>query len=404
MKKNGFAPFGFLFIFFFMFLTFVMSASITYAADTDKTIWTWDVYVIPPDSGWESDYGVSVERALKWHEAEVSDSGNGIQGHDLNFILLPPLTEDSAASFSLPPAPHPVAVFSFASDIVDKILVNRVTSLPLLLAGGETVFFFERSKRVLPNVFALDLFRDFRSGVFADYAAKTMSKSPGARIGVLGARFTLHEEREAGICSDLLRKYGFMPLPFWSDASVTDAFGMVENEIKGYSNGVLISAIGSMGTKEVWRGIMGHRSPYQIWYMGSPDRSFLSCRGMIFTDQNMYLEERGGFENVKREFWTTRTLAVTNKTGAGRANALAVWLIKSLEKIPDAIKREDADRGVLLALLAEAKDIPFGNQTLNIDRYTHRPEKRRVSILEVRNKIFAVLDTMDANGLRYIDE
>ncbi|GHV37742.1 hypothetical protein FACS1894187_15300 [Synergistales bacterium] len=396
MKKIGFAPLRFLFI----FLIIAVSAPITYAADT--SLWTWDVYVIPPDGGWESEYGVSIERTLKWHEAEVSDSGNGIQGHDLRFLLLPALNEDSAKEFSAPPALHPVAILSFASDIVNKILAYRVTSLPLLIAGGETVFFFERDTRVLPNVFALDLFRDFRSGAFADYADKTIAKR--SRVGVIGARFTLHEEREAKLCSDRLEELGFMPLPFWSDASVTDAFGMVEQEIKSYSNGVLISAIGSMGTKEIWRGIMGHKSPYQIWYIGSPDRSFLSCRGMIFADQNMYLEERGGFENLKRELWAKRALSVTDKTGAGRANALAVWLIESLKKIPDAIKREDADRGVLLALLADMKNIPFGNQILNIDRYTHRPEKRRASILEVRNKTFAVLNTVDAVGPRYIDK
>ncbi|GHV45598.1 hypothetical protein FACS1894204_05140 [Synergistales bacterium] len=388
------------FTLFILFLIISANASAARAADT--ALWTWDIYVIPPDSGWDSDYGVSVEKTLKWHEAEVSDSGNGIQGHDLNFVLLPPLNEDSAKVFSVPPAPHPVAILSFASDVVDKILADRVTSLPLLLAGGETVFFFEREARVLPNVFALDLFRDFRSGVFADYAVKTMTKK--SRVGILGARFTLHEEREAKVCSDRLTEAGFMPLPFWSDASVTDAFGMVEQEIKSYSNGVLISAIGSMGTKEIWRGIMGYKSPYQIWYIGSPDRSFLSCRGMLFADQNMYLEERGGFENLKRELWATRVVPVKDKTGAGRANALAVWLIKSLKELPDAIKRQDVDRGALLALLAEMKDIPFGNQILNVDRYTHRPDKRRVSILEVRNKTFAVLDTMDAAGLRYVDE
>jgi hypothetical protein len=296
---------------------------------------------------------------------------------------------------------------SFASNPVDRELAGRVagSGLPLLLAGGEGVFPFEGGK-VIPHLFALDLFRDYRCRAFMDYASKIAEKN--SRLGVIGARFTLNEEREAKICFDLLSRAGFMPMPYWVDASVTDSFGMVEQEIVEYSNGILISHIGSMGAREIWRGIMGRQSPYRIWYGGTPDKSFLSCKGMIFADQNMYLDARGGFEQLKRDLWSSRTLSATDKVAAGRANALTLWLIQSLRALPaqssgvsGALER--IDRGALFSLLAEARGISFGNQALNIDRETHRPEKRRVCILEIRDRSFFVLDTLDVRGLKYYD-
>jgi hypothetical protein len=361
--------------------------------------------VIPPDEGWQSEKGISIQKALQWHEAEISESGDGIRGRDLRFVFLPPLTEDSARSFSLPPAPRAVAVMSFASNHVDRELAGRaagsklsLSGLPLLLAGGEGVPLSERGRPV-PYLFALDLFRDYRCRAFLDYASKIAEKD--SRLGVIGARFTLNEEREAKICFDLFSAAGFMPMPYWVDASVTDSFGMVEQEIVDYSNGILISYIGSMGAKEIWRGIMGHQSPYRIWYGGAPDKTFLSYKGMIFADQNMYLDERGGFERLKRDLWSTRAMAAPDKVAAGRASALALWLIQALKALPGSGALENFDKNALLSLLAEARDIPFGVQTLNIDRDTHRPAERLVFILEVRGRNFFILDTLAVRGLKY---
>jgi hypothetical protein len=385
----------------FLFL-FFLPGHPAFCAEADASLWTWEVLVIPPDEGWQSEKGVSVQRALQWHEAEISESGDGIRGHDLRFVFLPPLTEDSARNFVLPSAPRAVAVMSFASDPVDRELAGRVTQSggpPLLLAGGEGVFPFAQG-RPAPGLFALDLFRDYRCRAFSDYASKIAGKD--SRLGIIAARFTLNEEREAKIHFDLLAEAGFMPMPYWVDASVTDSFGMVEQEIVEYSNGILISCIGSMGAKEIWRGIMGHQSPYRIWYGGAPDRSFLSFRGMIFADQNMYLDARGGFEQLKRDLWSSRALSAPDKVAAGRANALAFWLTQALRALPgDA---DQAVRSALPSLLAETRDIPFGGQTLHIDRNTHRPEKRRVYIMEIRNRSFFVLDSLDVQGLKYLGD
>ena len=101
---------------------------------------------------------------------------------------------------------------SFASNPVDRSLISRVagSGLPFLMAGGEGVSLLEQGRPV-PWLFALDLFRDYRCQAFSDYASKIAEKD--ARLGIIGARFTLNEEREAKIYFDLLSEAGFMPMP-----------------------------------------------------------------------------------------------------------------------------------------------------------------------------------------------
>ena len=125
---------------------------------------------------------------------------------------------------------------------------------------------------------------------------------------------------------------------------------------------------------------------------------------MYFADQNIYLEERGDFERLKRELWVTRVMAVPDKVAAGRANALAFWLIEALAALPRETDWANwRNKEALFNSLGNVRGIPFGKQTLDIDSETHRPAFRQVHILQVRNRSFFVLDTLDVNGLKYFD-
>ncbi|MDR2522934.1 MAG: hypothetical protein LBC93_04455 [Synergistaceae bacterium] len=366
----------------------------------DQSAWTWKVLVVPPDEGWESAVGESVHRILLWRQDEISKSGEGILGHDIEFVLLPATDEDAVLGYSLPIDARTVAVMSFASYSVDKRLITLAagSGVPLLLAGGENVSLFEQD-RLLPYAFALDLYRDYRTTAFAGYAAKTLR--PESRLGVMGARFTLNEEREAKICYDLFSAAGFKPMPYWVDASVSDTFSMVEQEIKEASDGVLISYAGSMAAKEIWRGIMGRRSPYRIWYGSAPDKSFLSFKGVLFADQNAFLDGRGGFDALRRELWSQRAASLSDRVAAGRANALVFWLIEAMKTLPRETER--IPKGVLFPKLEAVTGIPFGDQTLDADVRTHRPKRRRTFIFEVRNRSFFLLDTAETDGQPYAD-
>ena len=367
-------------------------------AQQDKG-WTWKVLVVAPVGGWEGSAGRSVRSALSWHEAEIDESGTGVRGHDLRFVYLPPMDEGSAAAASLPADKHTVAILSFATPEVDRILIGRVATLgiPLMLAGGEEISFHQTGGKLLPFVFGLDLFRDYRSEALAAYAVKTLT--PQAHLALMGSRFTVNQEREAKLCQSLLLDADFMPMPYWVDASVTDTFALLAEEVESSGQGVLVAFMGNMASKEMWRTFMRTLTPWRLWHCGRPDESFLSFQGMVFADQNLFLEKHGGFQDLKRRLWNTRTLQAPDSVAAGRADALAQWLIQGLSALPGPL--ESLDRPALLDRLGRAERIPFGNQVLDVNPELHRPRHRQVYILEIQGREYFLLDTLLTQGPAY---
>ena len=367
-------------------------------AQQDKG-WTWKVLVVAPVGGWESNAGRSVRSALSWHEAEIDESGTGVRGHDLRFVYLPPMDEGSAAAASLPADKHTVALLSFAAPEVDRILIGRAATLgvPLMLAGGEDVSFHRADGRLLPFVFGLDLFRDYRSEALAAYAVKTLT--PQDHLALMGSRFTVHQEREAKLCQSLLLDAGFMPMPYWVDASVTDTFALLAEEVESSGQGVLVAFMGNMAAKEMWRTFMRTFTPWRLWHCGRPEESFLSFHGMVFADQNLFLEKHGGFQELKRRLWNTRTLQVPDSVAAGRADTLAQWLLQGLNALPGPL--ESLDRPALLDRLRRVERIPFGNQVLDVNPELQRPRRRQVYILEIRDREYFLLDTLSIQGPAY---
>lgn len=393
-------PMKFFSIFAAFFLLFSAGWGVegTAWAQQDKD-WTWKVLVVAPEGGWEDNVGRSIRAALSWHEAEIDESGKGVRGHDLRFVYLPPMDEGSTATAPLPVDKYTVALLSFAAPEVDRILIGRAAALgiPLMLANGEDVSFHRADGRLLPFVFGLDLFRDYRSEALAAYAVETLTSQD--RLALMGSRFTVHQEREAKLCQSLLFDAGFMPMPYWVDASVTDTFALLAEEVESSGQGVLVAFMGNMASKEMWRTFMRTLTPWRLWHCGRPDESFLSFHGMVFADQNLFLEKHGGFQELKRHLWNTRTLQVPDSVAAGRADALAQWLIQGLSALPGPL--ESLDRPALLDRLGRAERIPFGNQVLDVNPELHRPRRRQVYILEIRDRGYLLLKTLSTQGPAY---
>ncbi|MCR4818296.1 MAG: hypothetical protein K5841_05000 [Fretibacterium sp.] len=360
--------------------------------------WLWNVLVIPPRDGWETDVGKSIATVLSWHELEIGESGYGTGGHDVRFNLLPPMDEDSVLKAPLPVDEKTAAVMSFAAPEVDRALIARMakTGVPILLSGGEEVL-FDKGTGPARNVFALDLYRDYRCPAFALYAAKTVT--PEAHLALIASRFAVNQEREAKITYGFLDEAGFMPLPFWVDASTRNTFDMVSQEIESSADGVMLSFLGNMGSREMWRSFMRLNTKWRLWNCSSPDESYLSSRGMIFADQNLFLKEHGGFMGLKHRIWTTRAMHISDIVAAGRANALAELLKRGIDALPQPI--DVLDRSALLQSLETVQGIPFGLQTLDIVPETHRPRTRQVYITEVSNGAYVLLETLPVTGLVY---
>lgn len=367
--------------------------------------WEWNVLVIPPLSGWESEPGKSVSTALSWCEREISESSNGIGGHDVKFTKINISGDaDIMRDVRLNIDSHTIAIMSFAlSQEADRILVARLAGreIPLMIAGGENVL-IDRGGHPAANIFALDLYRDYRCFAFTEYAGRIFANDHEKRIALAASRFTVNQEREAKICYAMLDNAGFMPMPYWADASVHDTFKMMSEEIESYEGekaGVVISFMGGMGAREIWRNFMRLRSSWRLWNVSEPDSTYLSCRGMIFADQNVLLDSLGGFIEIKRLLWRTRAMRVDDSVAAGRAIALYEWLKRAVDIMPQPV--DDMPRAVLLRNLSQAQEIPFGNQVLNISPSLHRPYQRNVYIVEVRNREYSNLDVVNARGLVY---
>lgn len=363
--------------------------------------WVWNVLVVPPSNGWDNEPGKSIKTALTWCEREVSESSNGIGGHDVRFVLIPE-SEDLPSRNSVN-NPHTVAVMSFThSTEADKILVAHFagTNVPLMLAGGESVL-IDRGGRPVSNIFALDMYRDYRCQAFTEYAKRIYTREK--RIALAASRFTVNQEREAKICYALLDSEGFMPMPYWTDASARDSYYMMSEEIESFEGeqaGVVISFMGSMGAREIWRNFMRLRTNWRLWNVSEPDEMYLSCRGMIFADQNILLRTLGGFIETRRMLWRTRAMAVADTVAAGRAIALYEWLKRAVDVMPQPV--DDMPRGMLLQNLGRVQGIPFGNQTLNISPNLHRPSARNVYIVEIRDREYSELDTVNTRALAYV--
>ena len=393
-----------IFAVFVIFLCFINHNS-AFCAQSQNHDWVWNVLVIPPLSGWDSEPGKSISTALAWCEKEISESSSGIGGHDVKFVLVPLSgSEDiSMRDINLTFDDHTIAVMSFThSPEADRILVLRMAGgeIPLILAGGENVL-IDYNGRPIRNIFALDLFRDYRCPAFVQYAKEIYGRDK--RIALAASRFTVNQEREAKICYNLLDKAGFMPMPYWTDSSVRDSYAMMSEEIEsfeGEKSGVVISFMGSMGAREIWRNFMRIRTAWRLWNCAEPEKIYLSCRGMIFADQNVKLEKLGGFIETKRQLWRTRAMQVDDIVSAGRAITLYEWLKGAVDLMPQPVDK--MPRIELLRNLSRVQNIPFGNQVLNISPALHRPSARNICIVEVRNREFQDIDVVTAAGLPYV--
>ena len=366
----------------------------SYAAASNE--WTLKIFVIPPDSGWESEEGRSIKATLTWFEKEINNDPDGLLDNDIAFVYMErPITGETVVrDASVIINSKCIAALNFASDTINSLLVPLLGHgrIPVLLSHGEEVWLMDGALPY-PYVFALQLFRDYRTVALAEYAKKVFVPSYNSRIAIVASRFSLHEEREAKICENIFSNTPFPAISFWTDSSTFNTFRLLEAEIKSESAGILFCYVGSMATREIWHGVRGLESQFQIWYPGAPNELFTSYNGIVFADQSMKDIEEGVFINLKRKLWVSRTIDVKDEAAAGNAYALVSWLFEAIKKG----KRVDPE--ALIFFLANTEKIPFGNQTLNISSKTHRPEYRSVYIMRLFNKNYNLVDILKIKGL-----
>lgn len=393
MKKIG----GFL----FLLVSLLFSFSPVFAAPGDLVIgvedgWIWQVVILPPFGGWESEKGVSALGAVRYAEWKVKDSAEGVAGRDIRFLKEPPVTEENVAERVASWKARKIsAVLSFrGGEDIALLRAHIGREGPVFLSAfGEDGDLYE-SGVVLPMMFALDLFKDFRIEAFFEYAKKNLKN--GAVVAVLGDKLDPALERYARNLGDKLASGGFSVRRFWIPGAGNDSFWMIESEAMAEGAEVFVSWAGSMVVRDVWRGTRRKEGAFRIWYGGEPKLSLLSFDGILMADQGEPVRTDHAFITLGREIWKRNKTSVQEPGMAGRAYTACQWIFEGFRKAgsPDVPSLAAAMRSVVA--------LPFGSRIISINPATHRPFERETAFLEVKDHCFHSVDIFPVKDPGYL--
>ena len=359
--------------------------------------WIWQVALLPPEEGWESDAGRSALGAVRYAERKVKESPDGVSGRDIRFHQEGALDEVSAAARVEDWRKRGIsAVLSFGRG-------REVASLRPFLGDAGPVFLsaFGEEANIyngegVPDrmLFALDLFRDFRITAFAAYA-ETLFPS-GSVLAILGDKLDPALERYSRNLGDMFFDKGFLVAHFWIPGGGMDSFRMIESEAIASDAKALVSWAGSMVVRDVWRGTRRKSGAFEIWYGGAPQPILLSFNGIVTADQEYPVRIDPALKSLGREIWRRHNITVKDTAIAGRAYAACQWLFDAFQRAGSPVP------AALAGTMPLAEGLVFGSQTLSINPATHRPAERAVAFMIVEGREFHPVDTLLVRGPDYL--
>ena len=388
-------------VFLVLFLLFV-SVLPAFSAPRDLTVgvedgWIWQVALLPPEDGWESDAGRSALGAVRYAERKVQESPDGVSGRDIRFHQEEALVESSAAERVEDWRKRGIsAVLSFAGGREIAFLRSYLGKAgPVFLSAfGEVANIYNSEGVPDQMLFALDLFRDFRIAAFTAYAVELFPS--GSVLAVLGDKLDPALERYSRNLGDMFSDRGFLVAHFWIPGGGMDSFRMIESEAIASGAKALVSWAGSMVVRDVWRSVRRKSGAFEIWYGGAPQPLLLSFNGIVTADQDYPVRTDAALKSLGRDIWRRHNITVKDTAIAGRAYAACQWLF-------DAFKRAGSPVPAALAgMLPLAEGIAFGSQTLSINPATHRPAERAVAFMIVEEREFHPLHTLLVRGSDYL--
>lgn len=358
--------------------------------------WIWQVAVLPPPDGWESERGKSSLGAVRYAEWKVKDSADGVAGRDIRFLKEPPLSRDNAEERVARWRENGIAAVLSLGGSEDISLLRPLLgrSGPVFLSAYGEGSDIGEGGVPLPMMFALDLYRDFRIAAFAEYARRSLDRGTG--VAILGDRFDPSLERFARNLGDMLSSSGYPVSHFWLPGAGPDSFRMIESEAISEGASVLVSWVGSMVVRDVWRAVRRKEGAFRIWYGGEPRPLLLSFNGIIAADQDVPLGRDRAFVTLGREIWRRTRTVVKDESSAGRAYAACGWIF-------EGFRRAGSKDPVPLAKAMESvSGIALGSSTFSVNPATHRPFARETAILEVENRAFRPVDFFQVTDPGYL--
>lgn len=344
--------------------------------------WIWQVAVLPPSEGWESDEGKSALGAIRYAEWKVKDSAEGVAGRDIRFLKEEPLTAENASDRVALWRKNKISAVLSLGGAYDLELLCPLAGVagPVVLSSWGEEEDICSDGVPLPMVFALDLARDFRVAAFREFGHRSLS--PGTAVAILGDNFDPVLSGFANDLGDGLASLGLRAAHFWLSGSGQDSFRMIESEVIAEGAPVLVTWVGSMVVREIWQAVKRRNDAFTIWYGGKPKKLLLSFDGVMAADQEVPLSQDGSLQSLAREIWANNKTVVKDKSAAARAYSACQWIFQGFQGA------ESPDPPHLAKALEKASNFPLGAASLAANPDTHRPFIRDVAILEVKSRSF----------------
>ena len=358
--------------------------------------WIWQIVLLPPPGGWESDSGISALGAVRHEEELLAKSAGGAGGRDVHFLKEEALTYDNVLSrLSEWREKKIAAVLSFGDGEEAALLSPHLgASGPVFLSAlGERID-LRGAKGPAPLMFALDLYQDFRVAALAHYAGKTLS--PGDPISIIGDRLDPILEENARNLAGKLEEKKFSPNTYWIGGAGIDSFDMIHSEAMASGAKVVVSLAGTMVVRDLWLNSRRKGCSFSLWYFGMPRNFLRAFDGVLSVDQNFPLTQDRSFITLGREIRKTQKVIVRDEPMAGRAAACSSWLFQALA---DA---RSADPRSLSLAMENVKGVKLGSRKLLIDPTAHRPKEREVAFLTVQKGNFHPLLFLSIRGKKEV--
>jgi len=398
-KRSAAARIVLSFSFFVFFFFASSSAALSAEKERDPLFavnegWGWPVVVVPPPAGWESGDGETIKLAMRAAEREISRRREGIRGREVIFMFA---NLDNAKEIpkraGLWRNMKAAVIVSFGgSEYDDELQRTCALSGPsVLFSGGENLKIINTATgEPYPFLFALDLPYYARANALALGAA---AHAPGRRAAVVSDVLSDKIAKGARLTESLLKAAGVPVYPIWVSAARGDQFTQQVGEAEASGAASIISWLEGMGTLSLWRrASLNHRGT-RVFYAGERQNILLDAEGLTLVDKNAVLErnERGKHDiilKLRDMFGQTPADPVL----AAKAYALAKWVIAAYANEADV-----SAAGIARALEA-ARDIPLMDETLSINRRTHRPTIRQYGVLTVRDRKYLLERKVDVGS------
>ncbi|MDR1511149.1 MAG: ABC transporter substrate-binding protein [Synergistaceae bacterium] len=345
--------------------------------------WAWPVVVVQPPEGWDSSSGASIKYAMRTAEREVSLERKAIRGREVTFMF-----SDISGVSELPArlstwrAMGVAAVVTFADPPFNAELSKlcRENGPSVLMSGGEETAIYSPNGRPYPYLFAFDLPYYARANAIAEAVS---AANPDAKTAVFTDILSAKLAYGAELSSRFLKTRGIDTLDISTTAYRQDQFAPQIRELEAAGVQFYICWLDAMATLSIWQSLDRRNTDGTVCYSGPPRQILTDAEGMLVVDKDILLERNDeGRRVIINKIRDSFNVIVDDPVISAKAYSLAKWVIGAYRRTGSG------ESSPIAGALERIDDIPLMDETLSIDKNTHRPKSRRFGVLRVAGRAY----------------